>query len=54
MPLLFSEDDLEAMAAVRRVFNPTGRLNPAKLFPTSKGCGEIRVRPLPVIPAAVS
>ncbi len=54
MPLLFSEDDLEAMAAVRRVFNPTGRLNPAKLFPTSKGCGEIRIRPLPVTSAAVS
>jgi glycolate oxidase len=52
MPLLFSEDDLEAMAAVKRVFNPTGRLNPAKVFPTRKSCGEIRVRPLPVTPAA--
>ncbi|MFQ5816850.1 MAG: FAD-linked oxidase C-terminal domain-containing protein [Terriglobia bacterium] len=52
MPLLFSEDDLEAMAAVKRVFNPAGRLNPAKLFPTSKTCGEIRVQPLPVTSAA--
>lgn len=52
MPLLFSEDDLEAMAAVKRVFNPDGRLNPAKLFPTGKTCGEIRVQPLPVVSAA--
>ena len=47
MPDQFSEDDLGAMARVREVFNPTGRLNPGKLFPTSKMCGELRVRPLP-------
>jgi len=45
MPLLFSEDDLDLMKRVRSVFNPTGLLNPGKIFPTSKGCGEIYVRP---------
>jgi glycolate oxidase len=48
MPLLFSEDDLNLMRRVRDTFNPAGLLNPGKIFPTAKGCGEIRVRPLPV------
>jgi glycolate oxidase len=48
MPLLFSEADLALMRAVRDGFNPRGLLNPGKIFPTGKGCGEIRVRPLPV------
>jgi glycolate oxidase len=47
MPLLFSDDDLDAMARVKQVFNPAGRLNPAKMFPTSKSCGELRVQPMP-------
>jgi len=41
--LLFNETDLEAMARVRRSFDPTGRFNPAKLFPTPMSCGEIRL-----------
>jgi len=40
--LLFNETDLEAMTRVRRAFDPDGRFNPAKLFPTPIGCGEIR------------
>jgi len=44
MPLLFTEDDLTVMGQLRNLFNPDGRLNPGKLFPTSKGCGEIRIR----------
>jgi glycolate oxidase len=52
MPLLFSEADLDLMKRVRGVFNPSGLLNPGKIFPTSKGCGEIYVRPHP--PLAVS
>jgi len=44
MPLLFSEDDLTVMGRLKAVFNPDGRLNPAKIFPTSKGCGEIQIR----------
>ena len=45
MPLLFSETDLDLMRRVRDVFNPDGLLNPAKVLPTAKGCGEIHVRP---------
>ncbi len=45
MPLLFTEDDLTVMGKIKAVFNPDGRLNPAKVFPTTKGCGEIRVPP---------
>ena len=48
MPLLFSEADLDLMRRVRAAFNPSGRLNPGKVFPFGKGCGEVRVRPLPV------
>jgi glycolate oxidase len=53
MPLLFSETDLALMRRVRNVFNPDDLLNPGKIFPTSKGCGEIYVRPRPA-PAAQS
>jgi glycolate oxidase len=43
--LLFSEADLDAMARVRRAFDPDNRFNPAKLFPTPASCGEIRLQP---------
>jgi glycolate oxidase len=42
--LLFNEADLEAMARVRRALDPDGRFNPAKLFPTPAGCGELRIQ----------
>ena len=45
MPLLFTEEDLTVMGKLKLVFNPAGRFNPSKVFPTSKGCGEIRVPP---------
>ncbi len=45
MPLLFSEADLSLMKRVHDVFNPDSLLNPGKIFPNSKGCGEIYVRP---------
>ena len=48
MPLMFSEADLNLMRCVRDCFNPAGLLNPGKILPFSKGCGEIRARPLPV------
>jgi glycolate dehydrogenase FAD-linked subunit len=41
MPLLFSEDDLEAMQRLRRAFDPDGIANPGKLFPTPRLCGEV-------------
>jgi glycolate oxidase len=42
--LLFNEADLDAMARVRRAFDPDGRFNPAKLFPTPVSCAEVRVQ----------
>ena len=50
MPLMFSDADLDLMRGVRAVFNPAGRLNPDKIFPLGKGCGELRVHPLPGSP----
>jgi glycolate oxidase len=52
MPLLFTPADLDLMSRVRDAFNPAGLLNPGKIFPTTKGCGEIHVRPLPVAGAS--
>jgi glycolate oxidase len=46
MPLLFNAAELAFMRRVRDTFNPSGLLNPGKIFPTSKGCGEIHARPL--------
>ncbi len=43
--LLFNQEDLDAMARVRRAFDPAGLFNPAKLFPTPATCGEIRREP---------
>jgi glycolate oxidase len=48
MPLIFTPDDLALMARVREAFNPDGRLNPGKVLPLGKACGEIRVQPMPV------
>lgn len=44
MPLLFSDADFDLMRRVHDAFNPDSSLNPGKVFPLSKGCGEIRVR----------
>ena len=38
MRLIFSENDLERMLAVRDVFNPLGLCNPGKVIPTTKTC----------------
>jgi glycolate oxidase len=50
MPLLFSEADLDAMARLRRAFDPRGLANPGKVFPTPRLCGEVpgpyRMHPL--------
>lgn len=42
MHLIFSEQDLIYMTELKRVFNPTGKLNPGKILPTSRTCLEIR------------
>lgn len=48
MPLLFNEADIGLMKRVRDAFNPQGLLNPGKIFPSGKGCGEVRIRPIPL------
>jgi glycolate oxidase len=44
MPLLFSDADFALMRCVHDAFNPDSSLNPGKIFPLSKGCGEIRIK----------
>jgi glycolate oxidase len=44
MPLLFSDADFALMRRVHDAFNPLSSLNPGKVFPLNKGCGEIRVK----------
>jgi glycolate oxidase len=44
MGLLFSDADFALMRRVHDAFNPDSSLNPGKVFPLSKGCGEIRIR----------
>jgi len=48
MTLMFSEADFALMRRVHSQFNPTGLLNPGKIFPMGKGCGETRVRTGPM------
>jgi len=47
MPLIFTDQDLEVMKRLRKVFNPKGICNPSKVFPTGASCAEI---PLPTMP----
>ena len=56
MPLIFSEADLDCMAAVKRAFNPTGLCNPGKIFPSRKGCAEagFASRPHPIEEAGLA
>jgi glycolate oxidase len=46
MSWLFTEDDLKAMEKIKDSFDPKGLFNPGKIFPTHKGCRELRVRPV--------
>ncbi len=41
MPLLFSPEDLIAMAELRRVFDPNERSNPGKVIPAPGACVEV-------------
>ncbi|HUU13938.1 MAG TPA: FAD-linked oxidase C-terminal domain-containing protein, partial [Terriglobia bacterium] len=44
MPLMFSDDDLGMMERLKNVFDPRGDLNPGKLLPAGRMCGELRVQ----------
>jgi glycolate oxidase len=46
MSEMFTDDDLEAMHELRRVFDPRGLCNPGKVLPTPGGCIEV-TRPRP-------
>jgi glycolate oxidase len=41
MPAMFGEADLDAMHRLRCGFDPAGRCNPGKVFPTPRLCGEV-------------
>jgi len=40
MPLMFTEDDLAAQAALRNAFDTTGLANPTKVLPSPSSCGD--------------
>ena len=42
LPLIFSEKDMETMLLVRAAFDPSGLMNPGKIIPVLRGCGEAR------------
>ena len=41
MPKMFAAADLDAMQLLRCAFDPDGRCNPGKVFPTPRLCGEV-------------
>jgi glycolate oxidase len=41
MTLLFTTDDLAAMAGLKQCFDPHELFNPGKVFPSGHGCGEL-------------
>ena len=41
MPLMYTDDDLEAMRKVKKVFDPDGLMNPGKIFPAAKPAPEV-------------
>jgi glycolate oxidase len=43
MPLLFTDDDLNAQACLRTAFDPDGRMNPRKVLPDGARCGDFAV-----------
>jgi glycolate oxidase len=45
MPLMFSDVDLAAQAALRTAFDPAGLANPDKVLPRPAGCGDVQQVP---------
>jgi glycolate oxidase len=54
MSLMFSDNDLEIMQRLRDALNPEGTMNPAKMFPIRRGCGEARVSSVRPVAAEVA
>ncbi len=49
MPLLFSEQDMDAMAGIKETFDAADLCNPGKVFPTDRsciGCGIEELKPM--------
>ena len=44
MSWIFSEDDLAVMSQLKLAFGAADGFNPGKVFPSSKGCGEVSSR----------
>jgi glycolate oxidase len=44
MSWIFSDDDMTAMRRLKLAFSSEEGFNPGKVFPTSKGCGEVSSR----------
>jgi glycolate oxidase len=44
MSWIFTEEDMATMRKVKEVFNPDEIINPWKVFPTKKSCGEISLK----------
>jgi glycolate oxidase len=44
MSWIFSEADMDTMRKVKEIFNPDEIINPWKVFPTRKSCGEISLK----------
>ena len=42
MPLMFTDDDMEAMARLLPAFGTGSRLNPGKIFPTGSAQAQVR------------
>jgi glycolate oxidase len=42
MALIFTADDLAAMARLKASFNPRDLFNPDKIFPSRVSCAEVR------------
>jgi glycolate oxidase len=42
MTMVYTAEDLAAMAGLRNAFDPGGRFNPGKVFPKGYACGEVR------------
>jgi glycolate oxidase len=43
MPLVFTGEDLDAQACLRRAFDPDGRMNPQKVLPDGARCGDFAI-----------
>ncbi|HKX19899.1 MAG TPA: FAD-linked oxidase C-terminal domain-containing protein [bacterium] len=54
MPWVYSDHDLGAMRRVKATFDPEGRLNPWKMFPTPVSSAEVLIRPARLPPGGAS